>query len=167
MIAYSNAPTKSFFASIYPSKAVTATAALYPGSKLIYRGYDIAVSATEARSETSSPKSETASLPGDVFVRPSATKPRKRIAKFEEIQVESPDRPKSPARVGNEELGDVTDLILIIHGIGQGVSCHFVTILFSLPRAHIFFFKLVAQYEGFNFVYAANIFRQISRYELS
>ena len=90
----------------------------------MYRGYEAAITATEARSEVSSPKSETASLPGDVFVRPSKSKNGVRPVEFENIYVEDRERAKSPARVGNEEEGDVTDLILIIHGIGQGVSQH-------------------------------------------
>ncbi|KAF8334747.1 DDHD domain-containing protein [Cantharellus anzutake] len=41
-----------------------------------------------------------------------------------------------------ENVHEVTDLILIVHGIGQG---------------------LTAQYESFNFVYATNMFRNVAR----
>ena len=63
--------------------------------------------------------------------------------------------------VGNEDGDDnVTDLVLIVHGIGQGVNTSFPSYRGIDSRST---FQLATTYEGFNFVYAANLFRQISR----
>jgi hypothetical protein len=71
------------------------------------------------------------------------------------------DWDRSPTPVGNEDEGEVTDLILIIHGIGQGVGRMF-QIHVSCGRTDTL--QLATQYEGFNFIYAANLFRQVARY---
>lgn len=137
-MVYRKTGSKSIFSSLMPVSSSTRTlATCYPNSTLVHRGYDAAVSAHEAASgpslltttrkeaTPSSPISDSGGGGEDIRVSPkqeeervkradsSAARPRKRGR--------TEDWRRSPTPVGNDDEGDVTDLILIIHGIGQGV----------------------------------------------
>ncbi|EJC98098.1 uncharacterized protein FOMMEDRAFT_171452 [Fomitiporia mediterranea MF3/22] len=144
--------SKRFF-SFLPgtSSSKPSTLTFYPGSKPVYRGYEAAAEAgpvqTRARSASVPTKrkanTEESGYQSDSVAVPSQEDARE--VKFATIKKprRSVSRGRKPIRVGNEDGEDnVMDLVLIIHGIGQG---------------------LASQYEGYNFVYAANLFRQIAR----
>jgi hypothetical protein len=65
--------------------------------------------------------------------------------------------PIEPEKEGDTEC---TDLILVIHGIGELVGGSATQ---SLAHAYVVGQQLATQYEGFNFVYAANVLRQVMR----
>src|ERR1700753_1252725 len=84
-------------------KTKSTAASFYSGGIIVYRGYDAAVAAKKAEQASQEIAAEKESIRED----------------------NSPDRPKKaekPHVAGPEETGsDVTDLILVVHGIGQGV----------------------------------------------
>ncbi|THH10470.1 hypothetical protein EW145_g1291 [Phellinidium pouzarii] len=138
----------SFLPSSSNSNATVLT--FYPGSTPMYRGYDavLAEATTESR-----PRS--ASVPAKRQVKDERERRSEGIdvtSGQENVDVkqndyttrrgESLDLERPLLSVDNKDGDNVTDLIFIIHGIGQG---------------------LATQYEGYNFVYAANLFRQIAR----
>ncbi|KAL5501511.1 hypothetical protein ACEPAH_8771 [Sanghuangporus vaninii] len=144
--------SRRYFSFFPTSSAKPSTPAFYPGSIMVYRGYEAAVAAL---SPVNRPRS--ASLPSKrkvdteesgyqsdgVSVSPAEENREVKFVDNADKRWNNSQRRKSSTRVGNEDAEDsVTDLVLIIHGIGQG---------------------LVAQYEGYNFVYAANLFRQTAR----
>lgn len=121
---------RRFFSFLQTSGSQQSTLTFYPGSVAVFRGYDAAVSQTKAQ------------------IRPrSSSVPAKRKVTFEETgyqsdnsivfapqqedhEIKHTDRRGRQRRasewnksaVGNDDSEDsVTDLILIIHGIGQGV----------------------------------------------
>ncbi len=115
------------------------TSTLYPVHTVVYRGYDAAVRATEKK-EMARNRSRSSSLPSSIFRGvPSQVKEGGRIgisAEQEDVDVKNvtlmvfrgrnPEvrHSHSPSFEGgwsDDGDGDITDLILIIHGIGQGV----------------------------------------------
>ncbi|KZT35133.1 hypothetical protein SISSUDRAFT_1064729 [Sistotremastrum suecicum HHB10207 ss-3] len=102
------------------------TKAPLPAGTRVYRGYD------EAVRRRTPPKDP---VPPPEIPEPTAEKTKQR----------GPGRPETPeTQVGEGADGteEITDLILIIHGIGQGMA---------------------ASYEAFNFLYATNQFRRVAR----
>ncbi len=127
------------------------TSTLYPVHTVVYRGYDTAVRATEKK-EMARSRSRSSSLPSSIFRGvPSQVKEGDRIgvsAEQEDVDVKKRDsdefrgrKPEvrhshSPSIEGgwsDDRDGDITDLILIIHGIGQGVRNMHCS-LFSAPN---------------------------------
>ncbi|KAL5524599.1 hypothetical protein ACEPAF_9739 [Sanghuangporus sanghuang] len=155
--AYIVQNTSRRYFSLFPaSSAKPSTPSFYPGSITVYRGYEAASEAAVAASSpvnrlrSSSPPSkckvdteESGYQSDGVSVSPAKENREVKYVDNADKRWKNSQRRKSSTPVGNEDAeGSVTDLVLIIHGIGQG---------------------LVAQYEGHNFVYAANLFRQIAR----
>ncbi|KZS90434.1 hypothetical protein SISNIDRAFT_475303 [Sistotremastrum niveocremeum HHB9708] len=102
------------------------TKAPLPAGTRVYRGYD------EAVRRRTPPKDP---VPPPENPEPTAEKTKQR----------GPGRPETPeTQVGEGADGteEITDLILVIHGIGQGMA---------------------ASYEAFNFLYATNQFRRVAR----
>ena len=108
----------------------------YPNSIVVYRGYDAAVDAYEAASRPTvvykdeapvSPSGDSDDVTADdIKVSPKKEEARVRNADANTSATRKRGRPEDWSRsstpVGNEDDGEVTDLILIIHGIGKGVS---------------------------------------------
>ncbi|EJD50770.1 hypothetical protein AURDEDRAFT_182151 [Auricularia subglabra TFB-10046 SS5] len=127
--------------SLYSSFMSTPHPIAFPGATPVYRGYEAAQKAassgtsTKAASRSSTPPhGRQGSSNSD---KPAAEK--KSTQPQEERELVHTD---AATKTGEEEDGDVTDIVFIVHGIGQG---------------------LAAQYEGLNFVYATNLFRQVAR----
>ncbi|KAI5122806.1 hypothetical protein M0805_000148 [Coniferiporia weirii] len=145
-----NAPKP--FLSFFPGSSNSKPAALtfYPGSTPVYRGYDaiLAEEITRDRPRSSSVPAQPKTIDEEMVRRPeedAAVAPERKNNEAKRVdhvrrRGKSAERPLPP--VGNEDSEDVTDLIFIIHGIGQG---------------------LATQYEGYNFIYAANLFRRIAK----
>ncbi|KAL5520107.1 hypothetical protein ACEPAG_1767 [Sanghuangporus baumii] len=144
--------SRRYFSFFPTSSAKPSTPSFYPGSIMVYRGYEAAVAAS---SSVNRPRSSSLPSKRKVDIEESGYQSdgvsaspveENREVKFvdnTDKRWKNSQRRKSSTPVGNEDPEDsVTDLVLIIHGIGQG---------------------RVAQYEGYNFVYAANLFRQIAR----
>ncbi|KAL5482713.1 hypothetical protein ACEPAI_9307 [Sanghuangporus weigelae] len=144
--------SRRYFSFFPTSSAKPSTPSFYPGSIMAYRGYEAAVAAS---SPVNRPRSSSLPSKRKVDIEESGYQSdgvsaspveENREVKFvdnADKRWKNSQRRKSSTPVGNEDPEDsVTDLVLIIHGIGQG---------------------RVAQYEGYNFVYAANLFRQIAR----
>lgn len=74
-------------------------------------------------------------------------------------------QPQAPVQ-GSKSLspsGDVTDLILVVHGIGQGVSTILLRSYSDLSDYGSRFVQLTATNEAFDFVYVTNILREVAR----
>ncbi|KZO92672.1 hypothetical protein CALVIDRAFT_504021 [Calocera viscosa TUFC12733] len=119
----------SIMAYIYPAlartfPAITTMFSTPPGTSIVHRGYDA------AKRASASSHSRTSSRPKSGTVEDQAA-----METFGQAV---------PEAGGEENEGSekVTDLILIVHGIGQG---------------------LAEQWEAFNFVYAVNIIRAVAR----
>lgn len=114
------------------------TSTLYPVHTIVYRGYDAAVAAGEKKDLARS-HSRSSSLPSNIFrgVPPLPNEDDKiaispeqedfdvKKRDFSEFRGRKPGarHSHSPSVGGGaSDDGDITDLILIIHGIGQGVS---------------------------------------------
>ncbi|EJU03322.1 hypothetical protein DACRYDRAFT_99599 [Dacryopinax primogenitus] len=117
-------------AYIYPAAlaralpALTAMFSMPPGTSVVHRGYDAAERATKTNHSRTSSRAQSGSL---------------------EDQAAMETLGQAVPEAGDEEKegsDKVTDLILVIHGIGQG---------------------LAASWEAFNFVYAVNIIRGVAR----
>ncbi|TDL17868.1 hypothetical protein BD410DRAFT_753898 [Rickenella mellea] len=148
-----NSLTARFFASLLPSPVSSRSGpspnTFYPGSTVVYRGYDAALSAkTPVQTPTTTDPSAKSETPGsgatadDVLLTPGQEEKDVKEADEKNTRGRKKERAKPFPPVGSDVHEEVTDLVLIIHGIGQG---------------------LADQYEGFNFVYAANLFRQVAR----
>ncbi|KIJ54720.1 hypothetical protein M422DRAFT_41955 [Sphaerobolus stellatus SS14] len=126
----------SFFSSF--SRPAKHNAIPFTGT-LVYYGYDTAVKAHAhvPKAPVSPPKEfskeEAAALTNTLG-----------LGIEEDPKTSRPEstKPKRSSRVGDEGRGKVTDLILVVHGIGQG---------------------LVSQYESWSFLYAVNYFRQMAK----
>ncbi|KAG8812689.1 hypothetical protein FRC19_002992 [Serendipita sp. 401] len=130
----------------------------YPSSPVIYRGYDEAVLRANVPSRPSSvspPRTsndilessdEKRSRRKSMDVRNTSRARDVRGRKSTDYSREDTDgigfADIYDAKVGEGSSQDVTDLILVVHGIGQGLS---------------------TQYEAYNFVYMVNLMRIIAR----
>ncbi|KAH8114537.1 DDHD domain-containing protein [Phellopilus nigrolimitatus] len=146
-----NTVPKRFFSFIPGSSSNfrPSTLTYYPGSTPVYRGYDPAEAAAQSSLGSGGlPAKRKASEDSEDQSRNSSNTSQQKENEVRRVYLasereETTEWNESRPPVGNEGNGeDVTDLVLIIHGIGQG---------------------LATQYEGYNFIYAANLFRQIAR----
>ncbi|CAE6504476.1 unnamed protein product [Rhizoctonia solani] len=141
---------------------------LFPGATLVWRGIEAAAEASSGKEKQKAPTvgrrlsfsslEESANKRQKLEVAPDASRVRRpgvHPSQSEDgvARPGSPgstksegDQPKNVIEVENLPLQDedavVTDLFLIVHGIGQG---------------------LTAQYEAWDFTYATNLFRDIAR----
>ncbi|KAG8813486.1 hypothetical protein FRC17_001553 [Serendipita sp. 399] len=153
-ILYSSLSTRvssAIFATIRGSRSSSP----YPGAPVAYRGYDEAVLRANVPSRPSSvsPTRAPGNALDDKRSRRKSMDARS-VAKAEDKRGRrSTDQPRETlndidttagydSKVGEGNSQDVTDLILVVHGIGQGLS---------------------TQYESYNFVYMVNLMRIIAR----
>lgn len=121
-----NTLANRFFASLRQVSPYATAPTLFPGSTLVYRSYDAAVAASKSTDPKEPTTPSTPPLPikesneGIVLTKESEEKEVKE-ADAARAKGQQRQREENLPRVGNESSEDVTDLILIIHGIGQGV----------------------------------------------
>jgi len=159
MQATRSTATKRFFSAFYGSRPSAGsrphTTTFYPSHTVVYRGYEAAVAAKEIKNAARSRSRSVSSVERNGIPRSPNTTHRKSESadiaitlEQEDAEVKSADfeakrgrtsereRATSPTSMADER-GDVTDLVLIIHGIGQGVRYtkrpyhHWVKICFS------------------------------------
>ncbi|KAH7099022.1 DDHD domain-containing protein [Auriculariales sp. MPI-PUGE-AT-0066] len=140
--------------SLYSSfMSNTARPIAFPGATPVYRGYDVAAKATgTAATVSSKPSSGTATPthgrsaslgPKDDVKSTSKSHTRKGSKLAQNDEERELVHTDVPSKTGEEKEGDaITDLVFIVHGIGQ---------------------NLAVQYETLNFTYATNLFRQVAR----
>lgn len=108
------------------SKIGFATA--YGGARIVYRGYDAAASAlSPAPSPPTAPSTGLPAPMNDMMLSPKEEERQVKQADESEARgrsgsIQQGSLMKSKTPVGNDATDDVTDLIFIIHGIGQGVG---------------------------------------------
>ncbi|KAG8808008.1 hypothetical protein FRC17_004176 [Serendipita sp. 399] len=156
-ILYSSLSTRvssAIFATIRGSRSNSP----YPGAPVAYRGYDEAVLRANVPSRPSSVSpTRTSGNASDILDDKRSRRKSmdvRNTAKAEDKRGRrSTDQPRETlndidttagydSKVGEGNSQDVTDLILVVHGIGQGLS---------------------TQYESYNFVYMVNLMRIIAR----
>ncbi|GJJ15605.1 hypothetical protein Clacol_009883 [Clathrus columnatus] len=133
--------TTSFTSSIFSTKSSLQSKILPFLGITVYYGYDSALAARESKSKKSSPRNSLDKDSEDtcinaVEIPSTATDKMLPMPSSERINT------KLPNSVGDSGPKKVTDLVLIVHGIGQA---------------------LALQYESWSFLYAVNLFRQIAR----
>ncbi|CCA71004.1 related to phosphatidic acid-preferring phospholipase A1 [Serendipita indica DSM 11827] len=147
--SFANKLSSAIFATIRGSKSNSP----YPSAPVVYRGYDEAVRRANVPSRPASvspSRSSTTQLDTSAADRVSRRKSMDvKAASSEARGRKSLDQrnsrtgtPLPDAKVGEGWSEDVTDLILVVHGIGQGLS---------------------AQYESYNFLYMVNLMRMVAR----
>ncbi|KIM30120.1 hypothetical protein M408DRAFT_328513 [Serendipita vermifera MAFF 305830] len=164
--SFANRVSSAFFSTLRGGKHNSP----YPASPLVYRGYDEAVrranvpsrpaSASPSRASSLPPNSSETdkrirrkSLDARTASRFSHERGRKSTqgvnlgvpgANQEPNESENlnENHPYEDAKVGEGPSEDVSDLIFVVHGIGQGLS---------------------AQYESYNFMYMVNLMRIVAR----
>ncbi|KAF8575448.1 hypothetical protein K439DRAFT_1641371 [Ramaria rubella] len=143
-------PNQFFTNSFFNSSARNSKARVFAFSgTTVYYGYDIARASSRVASPPdaqSEPEDKSPALTNTLGVadsdnplRPSRTAQRSNHPRGHKT---SRDEQQSRILVGDLGENRVTDLVLIVHGIGQG---------------------LASQYESWSFLYAVNLFRQIAK----
>lgn len=148
--SFTNRMSSAFFSTLRGGKQISP----YPASPLVYRGYDEAVRRANVPSRpVSASPSRASSVPAGSSESEQRTRRKsldaKTAAKFSQERGRrvtqgvtlgdtiSQDqfeetRPSDNAKVGEGPSEDVSDLIFVVHGIGQGVSFSFI--LMNLNR---------------------------------
>ncbi|KZW00438.1 hypothetical protein EXIGLDRAFT_667492 [Exidia glandulosa HHB12029] len=144
--------------SIYSSFSSANASIPFPYATPVYRGYDAAARAAPRSQRPSfSLSRSTSPLPSRAPTPPRSPGPR--VPHSRDTSLDIPIRPPLqrgrtkddevelvhtdlPSKTGEEDDGEVTDLVFMIHGIGQ---------------------QAATQFESMNWVYATNLFRQIVR----
>jgi hypothetical protein len=128
-----NSFTNRVSSALFSTLRTNRTNSLYPTAPLVYRGYDEAVRRSSAPSRPTSispPRPATAVSGSSPSDRPSrrksmdaklAQKVAERTSQENQSSNAEPDITAEDAKVGEGRSQDVTDLILVVHGIGQGV----------------------------------------------
>jgi hypothetical protein len=135
--SFANRFSTAFFSSIRGGKSGSP----YSSSSIVYRGYDEAVKRSKAPSRPVSNDHSRAATPAqsDVETHERRKSLGSKVAEKFESEMDAdlgqgyksePEGPKkrraktpdAKAKVGEGNLDDVTDLILVVHGIGYGVS---------------------------------------------
>lgn len=158
---HSSGITNSFFGS---RRKPTKTRAFTFSGTTVYYGYDAALARMQMSAiQISKPQhvikdqatdlTSTSGVAVDVHLPTTASEDG---AEFLKSHI---DKDKEPSHTGEEGVKRVTDLVLIVHGIGQGVRI----ILYPVRLPHVVLFQLASQYEGWSFLYAVNHFRQLAK----
>jgi hypothetical protein len=128
-----NSFTNRVSSALFSTLRTNRTNSLYPTAPLVYRGYDEAVQRSSAPSRptsTSPPRPATAVSGSSAEDRLSrrksmdaklAQKVAERTLQESQSSSTEPNTTAADAKVGEGRSQDVTDLILVVHGIGQGV----------------------------------------------
>lgn len=134
--SFTNRVSSALFSTLRSNR----TNSPYPAAPLVFRGYDEAIKRSSAPSRaTSVSPSRPASAPPDAeqLSRRKSMDPKivkkvtERISIEKEFYTEESHIPASgDAKVGEGSSQEVTDLILVVHGIGQGVSPSLILSIF-------------------------------------